>query len=53
MARVADHLSVSELERRFVACADPVDARHVQVIWLLAHGYTVGVTSKVTAFGLR
>ncbi len=53
MARVADHLSVSELERRFVDCADPVEARHVQVIWLLAQGHTVGATSKVTAFGSR
>ena len=53
MARVADHLSVSELERRFVDCPDPVEARHLQVIWLLAQGHTVGATSKVTAFGTR
>ena len=53
MARVADHLSVAELERRFVDCADRVEARHVQVIWLLAQGHTVGATSKVTAFGTR
>ena len=53
MARVADHLSVSELERRFMDCADPVEARHLQVIWLLAQGHTVGATSKVTAFGTR
>ena len=31
MARVADHLGVTELEQRFVGCADPVEARHVQV----------------------
>ena len=53
MRRVVDHLSVSELERRFVGCADPVEARHVQVIWLLAQGHTVGATSRVTAFGTR
>ncbi len=53
MARVADHLSVSELERRFRACPDPVEARHVQVIWLLAQGRTVGATSEVTTFGTR
>ena len=53
MARVADHLSVAELERRFRACPDPVEARHVQAIWLLAQGRTVGATSEVTSFGTR
>ncbi len=53
MARVADHLSVAELELRFRACPDPVEARHVQVIWLLAQGHTIGATSKVTTFGTR
>ena len=52
-ARVADHLSVAELELRFRACPDPVEARHVQVIWLLAQGHTIGATSKVTTFGAR
>ncbi len=53
MARVADHLSVAELERRFRAYPDPVEARHVQAIWLLAQGHTIGATSKVTTFGTR
>ena len=53
MAHVADHLSVADLERRFVGCADPMEARHVQVIWLLAQGHTVGSACKVTAFGTR
>ena len=53
MRRVVDHLSVAELERRFVESSDPVEARHVQVIWLLAQGRTVGATSRVTAFGTR
>lgn len=53
MAFDADHLSVADLERRFVGCADSVEGRHVQVIWLLARGHTVGATSKVTAFGTR
>ncbi len=53
MRRVADHLDILELERRFRTCPDPVEARHVQVIWLLAQGHTVGATSKVTAFGTR
>ena len=53
MARVADHLSISDLEQRFRSCKDPLEARHVQAIWLLAQGHTVGSTSKVTAFGQR
>ena len=53
MARVADHLSVADLERRFRGCPDPVEVRHVQVIWLLAQGHTIGSTSKVTSFGTR
>ena len=53
MTRVVDHLSVADLEQRFVNCSDPMEARHVQVIWLLAQGHTVGATCKVTAFGER
>ena len=53
MLRVADHLSVADLEHRLRNCPDPVEARHVQVIWLLAQGHTVGATSKVTAFSTR
>jgi thioredoxin-like negative regulator of GroEL len=51
MARVVDHLSIAELEHRFRACPDPVEARHVQAIWLLAQGHTTAATSKVIAFG--
>ena len=53
MARVRDHLSIAELERRFVSCTEPVEARHTQAIWLLAQGRTVGEASKLTAFGER
>ncbi|WP_237476441.1 helix-turn-helix domain-containing protein [Lichenibacterium dinghuense] len=53
MARVAEHLSVADLEQRFRSCPEPIEARHLQVIWLLAQGHTVGATSKVTSFGPR
>ena len=53
MARVADHLSISDLEQRFRTCRDPVEAHHLQAVWLLVQGHTVGSTSKVTAFGPR
>ncbi len=41
MARVATHLSVSELARHYRAAKDATAARHYQVIWLLAQGHTV------------
>ena len=51
MATVGDHLSVEELEERFVRCQDA--SRHFQVIWLLARGHTVSQVSATTAFGER
>ena len=55
MARVADHLSISELEERFRSAKDPIlarhiQARHIQVIWLLAQGHTSADVSAVTSF---
>src|ERR1700758_5121285 len=53
MATGCDHLSVEELEERFVACQDATASRHFQVIWLLARGHTVSQVSATTAFGER
>ena len=50
MARVAEHLSIEELEAGFRSAKDPTLARHVQVIWLLAQGHTIGEVSTVTGF---
>src|SRR5215207_1732407 len=50
MARVAEHLGLSELEERFRTAKDPILARHVQVIWLLAQGHTTAEVSAVTSF---
>jgi transposase len=50
MARVAEHLGISELEERFRTAKDPILARHVQVIWLLAQGHTTAEVSAVTSF---
>ena len=41
MARVATHLSVSELEREYRAAKEATAARHCQAIRLLAKGHTV------------
>ena len=50
---VNGHLSVGELEARYVACSDATAARHFQAIWLLARGHTVSQVSATTAFGAR
>ncbi len=41
MARIVEHLSVAELERRYRAARDATEARHTQAIWLLAQGRDV------------
>jgi hypothetical protein len=53
MAIVSEHLSVEELEERYVACSDASASRHFQVIWLLARGHAVSQVSATTAFGER
>ena len=53
MATVCDHLSVEELEERYVRCQDATASRHFQVIWLLARGHAVSQVSTTTAFGER
>ncbi len=53
MAAVDEHLSVDELEQRYVACSDATTSRHFQAIWLLARGHTVSQVSATTAFGAR
>src|SRR4051794_22573732 len=53
MARVADHLSVEDLEARLRSAQDPTATRHVQVIWLLARGHTIADVAAVTSFGRR
>jgi transposase len=53
MAHVADHLSVSELEDRYRACADACSARHFQTIWLLAQGHTIVEVAELTSFVRR
>ena len=50
MARVADHLSVTELQAGYRGSKDATLARHYQVIWLLAQGRTVAETAQLTGF---
>lgn len=53
MARVADHLSVAELEERYRACEDACAARHYQTIWLLAQGHTIVEAAGLTTLAPR
>jgi transposase len=53
MATVNGHLSVKELEDRYVRGGDITASRHFQVIWLSARGHTVSQVSATTAFGER
>jgi transposase len=53
MGTVCEHLSVEELEARYVGCEDATASRHFQVIWLLARGHTVSQVAATTAFGER
>ncbi len=53
MARVADHLSVTELQAGYRGSKAATLARHYQVIWLLAQGRTVAETAQLTGFGPR
>src|SRR5918911_3780506 len=53
MARIVEHLSVTELEQRHRAARDVTEARHTQAIWLLAQGRTVLDVAGVLAFAPR
>src|SRR3954453_20668337 len=53
MARVADHLSVEDLEARLRSAQDPTATRHVQVIWLFARGHTIADVAAVTSLEAR
>ena len=50
MARVAEHLSVAELQAGYRGSKAATLARHYQVIWLLAQGRTVTETARLTGF---
>ena len=53
MVEIAAHLSVEELQQRYVESRDVREGRHLQAIWLLAKGHTAAEVSELTAFGVR
>ena len=50
MARVAEHLSMAELQAGYCGSKAARLARHYQVIWLLAQGRPVAETARLTGF---
>lgn len=50
MASIARHLSVDELEERYLSCSDATSFRHFQTIWLLAKVRDVCEVSEVIGF---
>ena len=50
MARIVGHLPVEELEARYRAARDVMEARHTQAIWLLAQGRSFVEVAEVLAF---
>jgi hypothetical protein len=53
MARVADHLSVGELQAGYRGSSEATRARHDQVIWLLAQWRSCTETAAPTGFARR
>ena len=53
MVQIAGHLPVAELETRYRAARDATEARHLQVVWLLAQGRTTLEVADVLAFTPR
>ena len=51
--QVADHLSAAELQAGYRGSQDATQARHYQVIWLLAEGHTAGEVAQLTGFVRR
>ncbi|MBX6742747.1 MAG: winged helix-turn-helix domain-containing protein [Acetobacteraceae bacterium] len=50
MARIVEHLPLTELEARYRAARDVTEARHYQAVWLLAQGRTFLEVAAVLAF---
>src|SRR3954469_21561861 len=53
MARIVEHLPLTELEARYRAARDVTEARHTQAIWLLARGRSFLEVAEVLAFAPR
>ncbi len=53
MAKVAEHLSLAELQAGYRTSGDARLARHYQVIWLLAQGRSCAEVAPLTSLARR
>ena len=53
MAKVAEHLSLAELQAGYRTSEDAKLARHYQVIWLLAQGRSCAEVAQLTSLARR
>ena len=53
MAKVAEHLSLAELQAGYRTSGDARLARHYQVIWLLAQGRSCAEVAQLTSLARR
>ena len=44
------HLPVTDLERRYRQCHDPVERSHWQMVWLVSQGSTCPAVARVTGY---
>ena len=48
--KLADHLTVDELERRYRQASDPVERSHWQILWLLGQGRPSSEVAAITSY---
>ena len=53
MAKVAEHLSLAELQAGYRTSGDAKLARHYQVIWLLAQGRSCAEVAQLSSLARR
>ena len=51
--RIAPHLPVEELQRRYRAAEDPVARSQWQMLWLLAEGRPTAEVARITGYTVR
>lgn len=48
--RIEQHNCLEELEKLYHQASDPIERTRLQIIWLLAKGYTAEEVAKVTGY---
>lgn len=48
--KIEPHLTIEELKARFRQAKNPIEARHCQVLWLLAEGRATSEVAQITGY---